>query len=116
MIPDFDRFPAGDDLDWLVLHHALDWKLGFPALGQKAYLTGAREPVDALWPVSTEWSAAERVVRALEARGLRFEVGPGSVQVMGASGVVEAEGETEALAVARGVMKAVVAVMITKGY
>ena len=34
---DIDRLEAGAELDWLVLHHALDWKQGYPALGQQPY-------------------------------------------------------------------------------
>lgn len=115
MIPDFDTFPAGEELDWLVLHHALDWKLGYPALGQAPYLTETREGASALWPVSSEWKAAERVIRVLERRGFQVDVSPGFVgRVSGPSGTVEAGAETAPLAVARAVMKAVAGLIIVK--
>lgn len=114
MIPDFDHHPAGSELDWLVLHHGLNWKHGYPALGMANYRDAEGHGADALWPVSTEWAAAERVIAALEARGLRFEVGPDRVRISGEAGTVEASAETQPLALARAVMKAVVAVMIAK--
>ena len=74
---DIDRLEAGAELDWLVLHHALDWKQGFPALGQLPYSRpegAGRVEEPALRPVSTVLAEAWRLVEHVEARGLGFSL------------------------------------------
>jgi hypothetical protein len=126
---DIDVLPAGAELDWLVLHHALDWKQGFPALGQAPYTrpgpSGERVEEPGLPPVSTTLAEAWRLVAHVETFGLGFSLTrpPGAPQwearvwrEAAPAGEAVAEGETAALAIARAVLKAVQASLITKGY
>jgi len=52
---------AGDELDWLVLHHVLDWKRGIAAFGEAPYRWQSQE-YTALWPVSHDLACAWRIV------------------------------------------------------
>lgn len=52
---------AGDELDWLVLHHVLDWKRGIAAFGEAPYRWQSQE-FPALWPVSRDLGCAWRIV------------------------------------------------------
>lgn len=125
---DIDRLEAGPELDWLVLHHALDWKQGFPALGQQPYTRpteSGRVEEPALRPISTSLAEAWRLVEHIEALGLGFSLthapdGAGwSARVWrdrAPAGEACCKGETAALAISRVVLKAVRASLVVKGF
>lgn len=127
-----DGLDAGPELDWLVLHHALDWKQGFPALGQSPYTRpgddGERVETPALPPVSTDLAAAWRLVEHLEARRLGFslEQHPEAEEARRwtarvrrdrhPAGEAVAHAPTAPWAIARVVLKAVQASLVVKGF
>ena len=125
---DIDALEAGPELAWLVLHHALDWKLGFPAIGNAPYTrpgpAGERLEEPALPPVSSVLAEAWRLVEHVEGLGLGFALGhvPRSgrweVRVWRdrpPQGAALASAPTPALAIARAVLKAVQASIVVKG-
>jgi hypothetical protein len=129
---DIDGLEAGPELDWLVLHHALDWKQGFPALGQAPYTCpgadGARVDAPTLPPVSTEIAEAWRLVEHVEARRLGFSLShqPDAEEAQRwtarvwrdrpPAGVALAHAPTAPWAIARAVLKAVQASLVVKGF
>ena len=124
---DVDRLPAGPELDWLVLHHALDWKEAFPTPGGPRYTRpgegGDRLSEPTLWPVSADAALSHRLVAHVEAAGAGFALthAPGSGTWdarIWRDGIGEAAtgAETMALAVSRALLKAVIANLIVKGY
>ena len=123
---DIDRLPAGAELDWLALHHALDWKSGVAALGQSPYSrpgpAGDRLDEPALWPVSTELGAAWVLVEHVEARSLGFSLsrapgGPWLARIWHPErGEAACTAETAPLAIARAALKAVNASLVVKGF
>ena len=126
---DIDGLAAGAELDWLVLHHALDWKLGFPALGQAAYTRpgadGARIEAPELPPVSASMAEAWVLVEHLEALGLAFSLTydpTGHIweariwRDRPPAGAVTAIASTAPLAIARATLKAVQASIVVKGF
>ncbi|MFN3429021.1 MAG: hypothetical protein ACK46X_03590 [Candidatus Sericytochromatia bacterium] len=126
---DIDGLAAGSELDWLVLHHALDWKLGFPALGQAAYTrpgpAGGRVESPALPPVSSAIGEAWALVEHVQALGLAFSLTfdptvPGWEARIRRdrppTGSVAASAPTAPLAIARATLKAVQASIVVKGF
>lgn len=129
---DIDGLEAGPELDWLVLHHALDWKQGFPALGQAPYTRpgdgGERRDAAALPPVSSDLAEAWRLVEHVEARGLGFSLSrqPEAEEAQGwtarvwrdrpPAGEAVASAPTAPWAIARAVLKAVRASLVVKGF
>lgn len=129
---DIDGLESGPELDWLVLHHALDWKQGFPALGQAPYSRpgdGAeRVEMPALPPVSTDIAEAWRLVEHVEARRLGFSLSrqpeAEATQRWTARvwrdrppiGEAVASAPTAPWAIARAVLKAVQASLVVKGF
>ena len=126
---DIDGLDAGAELDWLVLHHALDWKLGFPALGQAAYTRpgpeGTRVEASDLPPASASIADAWALVEHVQALGLTFSL---TFDPAGRTwnahirrdrppaGAVSASAPTAPLAIARATLKAVQASIVVKGF
>jgi len=117
-----DSVDAGEELDWLVLHHVFDWKRGIAAFGESPYRWG-KQAYAALLPVSTDLAEAWRVLDLAVARGLRVAVtsngnAPGAawhVSISGASGEsAQAFGETVPLAICRAALRAVEAALLVK--
>ncbi|MNS77710.1 hypothetical protein D3C72_1112950 [compost metagenome] len=126
---DIDGLDAGAELDWLVLHHALDWKLGFPALGQAAYTRpgpgGTRVEVPELRPVSVSLANAWVLVEHVQALGLAFsltfdpDTSTWEARIRRdrpPAGAVAASAPTAPLAIARATLKAVQASIVVKGF
>jgi hypothetical protein len=125
---DIDRLEAGAELNWLVLHHALDWKAGFPALGQMPYTRPTAEgrvEEPELWPVSADLIQAWKLVAHIQALGLGFslthapEADGWEARVWrdtAPAGEAVCLGETAPLAISRVVLKAVQASLVVKGF
>ncbi len=119
---DIDTLEAGEELDWLVLHHVFDWKRGIRAFDEAPYRCGTQEYA-ALWPVSAEIAFAWRVLAHALRAGLTVSVSgnpsgrEGSWRATLAhaqGGEAEACGETAPLAICRAALRAVEAALLVK--
>ncbi|MNT50308.1 hypothetical protein D3C72_1872220 [compost metagenome] len=116
-----ENLEAGEELDWLVLHHVFDWKRGVRAFGEAPFRRGS-EPFDALWPVSSDLANAWKVIDHAVAVGLAVTVqsasdaSPGWRVTFRSSSGVEAEGygETVPLAICMAALRAVEAALLVK--
>jgi hypothetical protein len=123
---DIDRLDAGPELDWLVLHHALDWKTAFPTPGGPRYTRpsgDSRVDEPDLWPVSADASVVWCLVEHVEAAGCGFALSrpPGGPEWAArvwreGRGEATALAPTAPLAIARAVLKAVAANLVVKGF
>ena len=116
-----DSLEAGDELDWLVLHHVLDWKRGIAAFGEAPYRWQSQE-FPALWPVSRDLVCAWRIVDHAIQRGVTVDVlaDPATsplwrVTFTHLSGSeAHAEAATLPLAICRAALRAVEAAVLVK--
>lgn len=117
-----DQLEAGDELDWLVLHHVFDWKRGIAAFGEAPYRRGSQEFL-ALWPMSTDIASAWRLIDHAAAVGLHVSIQnhPGTPSLgwrvefgRPAGEAVYALGGTLPLAICRAALRAVEAALLVK--
>lgn len=112
---------TGDELDWLVLHHVLDWKRGIAAFGEPPYRWQSQE-FPALWPVSRDLACAWRIVDHAIQRGVAVAVRAEPVtsplwQVTfthPSGAVAHGEAATLPLAICRAALRAVEAAILAK--
>ena len=112
---------AGNELDWLVLHHVLDWKRGIAAFGEAPYRWQNREYA-ALWPVSHDLACAWRIVDhaiqrdvAVVVQGEPAKTPLWRVTLTHSSGAVaQGEAATLPLAICRAALRAVEMAVLVK--
>lgn len=119
---EFDSLEPGDELDWLVLHHVLDWKRGLRSLGEAPYRQGS-EMFPELWPVSHDMAFAWRVVEHATAAGLQVTLRyapdprkPGwEATFSRAQGpIASSDAQTAPLAICRAALRAVEQALLVK--
>ena len=117
-----EQLDAGEELDWLVLHHVFDWKRGIAAFGESPYRCRG-QTFDALLPLSTDLALAWRVLDLAVARNLRVTVTGApvasaagwEVRIAAPSGeTAHAFGETVPVAICRAALRAVEAALLVK--
>ena len=116
-----ESLEAGEELDWLVLHHVFDWKRGIAAFGEAKFRCGTH-PYPELFPVSSDLAHAWQVVDHALRVGLMVDMLARSgeaqdwrVRFARPSGeAVEGRGETVSLAICRAALLAVKAALLVK--